>query len=278
MPDQSVSPAASIELFCTGCGYSLHGLPRPVCPECGEDASTHLADTSQIAWLRVKGWLHPTAFWKTVVQVCFRRPARLRFELLHEVDYRHTRAFAWLAAFVGWLTFPFGTAILLAQSPGSEVEWLATRPGNWIYAAAAALITLTWMILLSGLHTYFFHPRSLPVAVQNRTLALSYLAAAPLALLPLVLLLDLACVMSIPADFESLRLLVACGFPAAAALLWYLRIVSFARPLLRNPARAWTLALLWPLAAILLTVIVLVILPAVAFYLAVVYVGIKEFV
>lgn len=276
MSDRILPPVATLELFCTKCGYSLHGLPRPVCPECGDDATPYLTGKPRVPWLRVKGWLHPAAFWKTVFQVSFRDPGRLRFELLRDVDYRHTRAFAWLAAFFGWLTLPLAWATMASLLPKSVFAELPAAPGFWLYAVFGCLVTLVWLILLSGLHTYFFHPRSLPVAIQNRTLAVSYLAAAPLALLPLVLLLDVACVLSIPTRHDLARILVVWSIPTAALMLWYRRVVSFAGPLLRDPIRGWTLALFWPVAALLLTVVLLVVIPFVAFYLAVVFISLKE--
>jgi hypothetical protein len=278
MPDPEIPPAAALELFCTKCGYSLRGLPRPICPECGDDATPYLAGVSQIPWLRVSGWLHPAAFWKTVFQVSFRDPGRLRFELIRDVDYRHTRAFAWLGALFGWLTLPLATIGFYFGSLSTDIRHLPDEPGFWSCTAFACLVTLVWMLVLSGLHTYFFHPRSLPVAIQNRTLALSYLAAGPLALFPLVPLLVLICILAIPARYDIVRILVGWSIPAAALLLWYRRVVSFAEPLLRNTFRGWMLALLWPVAVLLLTAILLVVIPFIAFFLAVVFVSLKDFV
>ena len=286
MPDLELPPAATIaqasgsdlELFCTKCGYSLHGLPRLVCPECGDDAGPYLTGEPQVPWLRVSNWRQPAAFWKSVFLISFRDPGRLRFELLRDIDYRHTRAFAWLAAFFGWLSLPLAWVMMALLVPKSVFAEVTDTPGFWLYASFGCAVTLLWMLLLSGLHTYFFHPRSLPVGIQNRTLALSYLAAAPLAVLPLLVLLDVACVLLIPERYDLARVLAAWSIPVAAALLWYRRVVSFAGPLLRNPIRGWALALLWPVVVLLLTAIVLVVVPFIAFYLAVVFVSLKDLV
>lgn len=123
----STSSAASpaIEQCCPQCGYSLCGLTSANCPECGHDVDQYLRGESKIPWLRVRGWRHWGAFWATAFLLTFRGPRLLRFDLFRETDYRHTRAFAWLAALHAWAALVLlGLYVVLAagKSPLRELE------------------------------------------------------------------------------------------------------------------------------------------------------------
>ena len=55
------SPFHYVEGICGRCGYSLHGLPSPVCPECGGD--THVVGTRRSLpshrglWIASAAWI-----------------------------------------------------------------------------------------------------------------------------------------------------------------------------------------------------------------------------
>ena len=67
----------------------------------------------------------------------------------------------------------------------------------WVFAivlgAAMALAASLWLFLYTwtGVHTYWLHPRRLPLERQNRAVALGYYACAPLVVLPAALVVAL---------------------------------------------------------------------------------------
>jgi hypothetical protein len=70
----------------------------------------------------------------------------------------------------------------LADDPYAYLAMWAgesTRAG-WPIAVGAALF-LIFLLALTGVPSYFFHPRRLPVHLQNNALALSYYTCAPIA-------------------------------------------------------------------------------------------------
>lgn len=85
------------ELFCPACGYSLRGLTRGRCPECGLDLGPVRAAGSQMPWVhrRQIGWLR--AFWRTVWFVTFRHK-RIAAEIARPVSYRDAQLFRWVVA------------------------------------------------------------------------------------------------------------------------------------------------------------------------------------
>lgn len=66
--------AGDEEQYCSGCGYSLRGLPGPRCPECGLELTASTG--ARIPWEIRREIGHWKAFWRTVVLGTF-RPGRL---------------------------------------------------------------------------------------------------------------------------------------------------------------------------------------------------------
>lgn len=270
--------APELELFCPHCNYSLRGLSSANCPECGHDVNQYRTGESKIAWLRVRGWLHPLAFWQTVFQITFRDPKALRFDLFREVDYRHTRAFTWLAALHAWAAIVILLAVWPIAPPNNQMGFsffVAADPVMQLLAVFTALSLLVGLCMAAGVHTYFFHPRSLPVALQKRAIALSYLSAAPMALLPLFALLAAISVFLTPEKFDIVRVLLPPSLAVFWLILWYRRVTSFNEVLIRDAARGWFLALTWPVVSLLTLLGVGVFLPAVGFYVLVILESLK---
>src|SRR5205823_2812668 len=85
-----------------------------------------------------------------------------------------------------YLPFPLLAAAWLAGSAHPAAEEVSTafglQPAWNLWPLVLNLIgLLLFFILLTGVGSYFFHPRRLAVLRQNRAVALSYYACAPLA-------------------------------------------------------------------------------------------------
>jgi hypothetical protein len=268
---------------CPDCGYDLRGSTSTRCPECGFLLEVLRIRESQIPWShrRQLGWFR--AYWKTVWLV-LRHPKRLCLEMSRPVSYPDSQSFRWVTLLHAYLPVVAGCAAgyLAERLDGSAVE----EAGWWLIAGV-----LTWsllaLVLLPGLASYFFQARSLPIEQQNRAIALSYYAWAPLAAWLLVLPLLLVLLLLDMADKRLLRLpklsdnvefyiggtcaLSGVFIVIAGPVLTYMRLADFAWRIqhqrgLRGFLR---MALLWFLSAALL--VLLALLPALAFYLLVIW-------
>lgn len=265
------SAPETADLLCPECGYSLRGLTSGVCPECGENFEKYLGAASTLPWLAARrpGFL---AFWRTFAMILFSRTRRLRIELIRPIDYRRTRWFAWLAAAQAWLAIPilFWIWWLVDAKELNEAIHGVSLP--LVLVAAAAV--LPWLVAMSGAQTYFYHPRRLPVEMQNRTLALGYLAAAPLAALTPGLLLITGLFFAVASydhwlDWPEPVLLavVAVGWTGAVFLCYYGYCGALAGTLTRSTLRGWVVAILMPVISTILAALTVLFIPLTVAYL-----------
>ena len=216
------APDDPIPLPCPHCGYDLRGTGGSgVCPECGESFDAHaLATTAAIPWQHRREIGRLRAFRRTV-WMALRRPGELARQAGRPVDYAAARRFqlicvglAWLAVAppVVWgawaglrmLANTSGTNNLMSPPDPSAGESLSFS--SWLadagVVAALAAGLLAWLLTASGVAGYFFHKRDRPVALQDRAVALSYYAAAPLALVPMAtVLIALTAAVSLVAGY-----------------------------------------------------------------------------
>lgn len=178
-PTETSASAGALGLaadyLCPSCAYNLRGLVVERCPECGEPFDPAKLSDTQIPWAHRRSIGRTRAYWKTVVWV-MRRRGRLADELTHPLSYRDSQSFRWITILHCWLPF------LLASLAG---DWL---DDVWLGVSFHVGCVLT-LAVLTGVPSYFFHPRHLPVEQQNRAIVLSYYACAPLAWTPAALLL-----------------------------------------------------------------------------------------
>lgn len=269
IPADSGPPDPYRDPFCPGCGYCLRGLTSALCPECGASVADVRAGASQIAWIRRRQIGYFRAFWRTVFQVLFRTQAFCR-ESARPVSYRDAVRFHLAAvahAFAGVLA---ATGVWMLDDWTGFVG-MVTGVGVWFTVLCYAAIWVG-LVAASGVHTYWFHPRQLDVAMQNRVLALSRYAAAPLAVVPLLGLAAYASLRPTPQND-----VLAAGLQIAAAVLiglivWALwhPLIGFARRLLPTRLRRWVVIWIVPLIALLTFALILVGIPAIALYVAVI--------
>ncbi len=181
----SRAPVAA-DYLCTQCGYNLRGLIEDRCPECGTGFDRTTLSDGRIPWMHRHSRGRLRAYWATVRMVSL-RPRQLAQEMSRPVPYADAQRFRWLTILHAWLPSLLATVIYLID--GSRVplvrdtQW-AFEDGWLIFAFHASLLAA--LAVATGVPSYLFHPRSLPVEQQNRAIALSYYAAAPLAWTPVL--------------------------------------------------------------------------------------------
>jgi hypothetical protein len=195
------SPPLAESLICPACGYDLRGIASERCPECGAAVDRTSLGVSRIPWIhrekigRVRAYL-------TTMRLAMFRPRALAEGINRPVPYADSQrfravtiilaaagpvAFCIVAMLRGdWLRSKDAANTLLGPDSLRVGEWLAPwMEGAALYPVIPIAIVLT-LVFLTGAGSYFFAPKSLDVTRQNRAIALSYYASAPLALLPVI--------------------------------------------------------------------------------------------
>eukprot|EP00752_Nemacystus_decipiens_P013956 g12392.t1 len=171
-----------IALYCPSCMYDLRGLTSDVCPECGAKIDRARLEKSSIPWVHREG-LGIGAFWKTVVFATF-KTEYFSMEIARPVSLNDARQFrrrvVWLLTLVG--SVYAGLLALMVEDFRDSIHltW-AIQPSVTVLFGLMG-VGLVWLFLTgwTGLHMYWFHPKALPVEQQNRAVALSHYACAPL--------------------------------------------------------------------------------------------------
>jgi len=261
-------------IYCLDCGYDLRGSTSARCPECGFALELLRTGESQIPWAHRREMGRFRAYWKTVWLV-MRWPKRFCSEIARPVSYRDSQRFRWLTVLHA---FP---PVLVAAIIWGLYDWLRGPGGGepmWWVLGGLVVWSLLALAGLPGLASYFFQPRWLSVEQQNRALALSYYAWAPLAITPVALAPYIAAVC-LRGPFgavytDVLWVLASVPYPVAL-LLSYRRLNTFAKHALRQSAgrrflRTTTLQLLSVGLAALFAL-----LPGCVFWLLVVYFSLR---
>lgn len=175
---------------CAGCDYDLRGLTSDRCPECGSPIDREALLVPRIPWAHRKqiGWIR--AFFRTCL-LAFLSPRRLAEDVRRPVSYKDARLFQNIVIAISYGSLLILEAYFCNESTQHAILGIWLRPSaigfdsNCIGAAVVLLGGLLFFKLATGVGSYFFHPRRIPVARQNRAVALSYYACGPLVLLPL---------------------------------------------------------------------------------------------
>jgi hypothetical protein len=241
MPDATTIAS---DFLCPTCGYNLRGLTQDRCPECGSEFDRAALSNAQLPWPHRRHLGRFRSYWRTVWQVTF-HPKLLAAEFCRPVDYAAAQRFRWFTIF--WIWLPFLCSTIITHANNHE-DYLCLKsagliPDLWLSLAAHLTLILA-LAVLTGVPTYFFHPRRLPVEFQNRGIALAYYACAPLAWMPVVYAAGLL-VSAFPFP-RMTALYSAAALAGVLLLLWWSVLARLVHRILRQEANATIFAYFVP--------------------------------
>lgn len=200
--------SGDVDLFCPDCGYHLRGIESiDCCPECGLAIDRTGVARSQVPWAHRRHIGRFRAYWRTVWLATL-HPRKLAAESVRRVEYRDAQRFRYVTAVLAAAPVVAGLIVaMVAQGssgffsvvapfalstfgpPPAGMDVLIPWESGMTFYPVAPVAVLLLCVLVTGVHTYWFHPNRLPVVRQNRAVALAYYGCAPLALSPVAVLL-----------------------------------------------------------------------------------------
>lgn len=199
----AATDAPPVHQYCGFCGYDLHGITSPLCPECGQPASRSIIPWANREYVGLFSGFIKTVWIATV------RPARLAEMSTGDRAYASAERFRWLVAAL--LAGPPMLVLLWEIHAAGNARFLGvvggTNSGNAVLALEAQLLwsagaTLTpvvpiGIVIAALIGTagvgYWFGGRNQSVQQRNRAIALGRYATAPLAWTLLIALVGVNC-------------------------------------------------------------------------------------
>jgi hypothetical protein len=191
------------------------------------------------------------AYWRTVGVVMFRQ-RRFRNEIVRPVDYAAAQRFRWVT--ILHVAVPVLAALVVVYAghvakPFSRTNEVAVVMLRWVWPVGVVYAAfLLFLLAATGMPSYFFHPKAVPVVQQNRAIALSYYASGPLALMALPLLaLAAGWVVGFDHLVGMFFLLLGAILPLALMAVWWLDLIHLSFRLLpQRRGRAFLIAIMVP--------------------------------
>jgi hypothetical protein len=285
--DQAVS-----EVYCPQCGYDLRGIDSTRCPECGFEIDRLTLANSQIPWTHRARMGRYRAFVRTA-WLATRNPTTLARDVARPVSYGGAQRFRWIVVLVAAAPLVAAALVLRALLANLDVMPMLSRhfstwppaplPPHFDFTLCLIVGVTMWPVpsiaillclaAISGVSSYFFHPKSLPVVMQSRAVALSAYACAPLvAMIVPCVLGGLALALSwdgVPTrrgQFQVFAFLVLLASLSVPAILFF--CTSSTLRILRATTRcatshAWLVAVLLPVLWLGLAIVTLLGIPIV---------------
>lgn len=177
-------------LCCPHCGYDIHHATATSCPECGGEVNEKVMQLAQVPWQNRRDIGRLRAFVQTVSRVTF-RTRRLGYAISQSVHMKDAIRFRRIV--VGLNFLPMMAVVALIMWMLYDNFEMGVPAYSWGFAASVLCIYAIsiWLLseILTGVHTYWFHPRHLPPSQQVRSLALSHYASGPMVLTAIAMLL-----------------------------------------------------------------------------------------
>lgn len=287
-PDgRGATPSREIEqdLFCQRCGYNLRGLTGDRCPECGEPLDTVRAAEPQIPWVYRREIGRFRAYWRTVWLVMFRQ-RRFCDEMARPVSYADAQRFRWVTILHVYLPILIATIVfyVVAPSPVFRADGYRVRLDEALLDLTIssvwpiAVLHLSFVLCLAavtGVPSYFFHPRGLRVESQNRAIALSYYACGPLAISLFPIAAGVASgLIGLDHKFGLFLALLCVTVPCGQLIAWLLDLIHLAHRLMPQfGSRAALVGCCVPILWLILTGFILFGIPAIAAYIVIIVVS-----
>jgi hypothetical protein len=187
-----------LDLHCPQCGYNLRAIESSSCPECGLAIDRAAFAESQLPWSHRKRIGYVRGYLRTLFMGML-DSKQLATEVARPVSFLDAQKFRFITILIAWIPLAaiamYARAMALEQFPpifrgpmGTTIPpwlglWWPWLTGALMPGVAPMAIAIS-LILLSGVASYYFHPKSVAVPLQNRAIALSYYASAPMLLLP----------------------------------------------------------------------------------------------
>ena len=263
-------------MYCPHCGYDIRVATAVACPECGGAVDEETMRRAQVPWQSRRDIGRIRAFVRTCWRVTF-QTQRLSYAVAQPVDLKDALKFRRVLVALLFGVFVLGmliiTVLALTNEPtlgavpwqGLVASWFGSAVGSWLFFE-----------LLTGVHTYWFHPTFLPPQQRLRSLALSHYAGAPLILAVAGFAIFVASLLAIwifsdsqgPTTFVITLwcvglLLFVLGFAAT----WRVCFVMSRLVVRRNGLGRWSLFLLQPVLWAIGAGFFLVVLPGILFYI-----------
>ncbi|UCD28300.1 MAG: hypothetical protein JSV03_14630 [Planctomycetota bacterium] len=244
-----VSATIVDDVFCPVCGYNLRGLPEPRCPECGGQFDVSELVVSRIPWADRKRIGRFRAYWQTIWLIMHHNQQFCR-EIDRPVSYRDSQRFRWITLL--HMYFPL-LGLTFAYYVLGERGLMVVLGDAW-QTVGLHLAFILSAAVATGLPSYFFHPRHLPVEKQNRAVALSYYACAPMALSPLLLAVGWIIYEIEGDEINTVNSVIFLGAHLIMLGIWWLSLILIARRSLHRKLGGMVLItvvmpILWILAA-----------------------------
>ena len=168
-------------LLCPHCGYDLRMLAGHTCPQCGGSVGEPAMGCFMLPWPRRReiGRLRALGqtFW-----VITRRPRSVCQAVAQPLDLQDALRFRLTVVWLVWLSLLVSLLAQAAFNMDAAASLFNVSDGLVLPIARLLVIVAAWPLLyaISGVQTYWFHPRHLTIEQQNRAVVLSYYACAPL--------------------------------------------------------------------------------------------------
>jgi len=288
---KSADESDGADYFCPNCGYSLRGITSDRCPECGDVLDWKALGASRIPWMHRKHIGVFAAYWRTV-WLTMTDSRLISDDVQRPVSFDDAQKFRRLTVWIAWapLALAASAGLLLLtfdQSTGGVLDAWKNGPRivrlsivlQLLLVPICCLSLYLFVLAITGVQSYFFHPRSLPVLRQNRAVALSYYACAPLAWTPVTAALiggyfgvvSTGAFNKLPVTLMLITWVIASILVFGLALLqtvgwWISTLRLLARTTQCGAGRRWTMGFLLPVSWVLLFAIIGVGIPAAFVY------------
>lgn len=203
----AAAPLASDDAapHCPACDYDLRALVGDRCPECGLKIDRAALATLQIPWVARKSIGRVRAYFKTASMV-FAHPRKFASNIIHPISLQEAKRFQNVTVWLAFLPLlAVGLWVYMADldrrlTPGMHATLFqmvrrsvsddSVRRGwilEWLGVVFCAACLWFFLKGATGVASYLCHPRRISIERQNRAIALSYYACAPLAWVPVAL-------------------------------------------------------------------------------------------